>query len=492
LSSKSSARDARRRSEAIAAPLVASKRAGLWWLAGAVAFAIGAAIVFYRVPSGSAAFFEYVGRSVLKGNLPYRDIWDNKLPSIYYLSAFWQLAFGERYVLHWAAQLGVLLATAALFASFARGEGIRSWGPAAFALSILLSLPPLQHFGYTEPYAVALIMAALVAAQRGSPIASGILLCLAATFWIPSSMTAIALLVYLPDAATRARFLATFTISALVYAGVVVLAFGPSAIASLLHDMRSYEGLKSQLEAGTSKGVAEHVLLTLRATGLIVPLVIAAGLVRRPMTRTQHFAIVWLACSLAGAAVNLNFFQHYFIPSAAPLVFAIAAYADWAGISPVRRIVLVALVVALLVQAPAIAGAMLEGMKDERNGARLPVLVGRMLDSVLPPDSRILVYGTSDEIYLTSNRDAPGRFANTFGLTLTSPDLRRAREQEYLADVRRADAVVFDGAAGAFASLDALLRAEFTPVCVGRVHAMRILLRRQVAMLHAPVLCPSS
>jgi hypothetical protein len=250
--------------------------------------------------------------------------------------------------------------------------------------------------------------------------------------------------------------------------------------------------LKSQLNAGTARGVLEHLLVVLRATGLLVPLVIAAGLVRRPMTGTQRFALAWLACSLAGAAVNLNFFQHYFIPSVAPLLFAIAAYADWARISTSRRIVLAALAAGLLLQAPAIAGAMLQGMSDERNGARLPVMVGRMLDSTLPPGRRILVYGTSDEIYLTSNRDAPGRFANTFGLTLTSADRRQSREQEYLADVGRADAIVFDGAAGPFASLDALLRAEFTPVCVGRLKTMRILVRREVAMAHAAGLCPSS
>jgi hypothetical protein len=485
------ARRRRARSDATRDDAAERERLETVWAAGALLFAVGAGIVFYHIPIGSAGFFEYAGRSILEGKILYRDLWDNKLPSVYYLNALWQLLFGSRYVLHWLAQLGVLLTTLILFATFARGERVRHWGAATLAVSVLLSLPPLQHFGYTEPYALPFIMAALVAAQRRADVASGVFLCAAATFWIPSTLSAIAILVYLRERVAGVRFLLAFALSMVLYGALIVWAFSPPVIAALLHDMRSYEGMKSHLDAATLAAVVQHLLATLEATALIVPLAIMAGVVRRPQTPTQRFALVWLICTLAGAAINLNFFQHYFIPSVLPLVFAIAVYAeDWSRCSPVRRIVLSAIVVGLVLRAPQIAAGMRAGITGERDEVRATVAVGRVLDIAVPKGGRILVDGTADGIYLSANRDAAGRFANTFGLTLTSPELQRERRRQYLDDVRRADAVVVNAdTAVPFRELDALLRAQFTPVCPGRIPGAEIHLSRRLGNVRQPS-CP--
>ena len=469
----------------------AQVRFGVMWVAASVVCAIGAAIVFYHIPIGSAAFFEYAGRAILKGNVLYRDVWDNKLPSIYYINSLWQILFGSQWVLQWIAQLGVLLATILLFAIFARGERVRYWGPATLVVTVLLSMPPLQHFGYTEPYALPFVMASLVAAQRRAPIASGIFLCLAATFWIPSALTVIAILVYQREQRSRVRFLLGFAISALVYGALMLVVLGPSVVGSLIHDMRNYESMKSRADAGGLKGLALHLLTTLESTALLIPVVLAIGVIRKPTTRTERFALVWLACTLAGAFVNLNLFQHYFIPSAAPLVFAIAIFWDWASMSQARRIVLAVLVLALIVRLPNIAAGVRDGIASDNEEARTTAAVGRTLDPALPKQSRILVVGAWNGIYLSANRDASGRFANAFGLMLTSADEQQARRAQYLDDIRRADAVVVNvGSIGRFAALDDVLRSDFTPACVGSIPRIEIYLHRRLSALQPPCSSP--
>ena len=468
-----------------------SERYGALWVTAAVLFAIGAAIAFYAIPTGSDGFFAYAGRSMLQGRVLYRDVWDNKLPSIYCINALSQALFGSRWVLRYAAQLGVLLATVLLFADFARGERVRFRGPATCALSVLLSMPPLQHFGYTEPYALAFIMAALVAVQRRAPIASGALLCLAATFWIPSALTAVAILVYERERNARMRVLLSFAISALVYGALMLVVLGPPVVGSLIRDMRSYESLKVHADASGFMGVALHLLATLESTALIVPAVLAIGTIRTPATRTERFALTWLACALAGAFINLNLFQHYFIPAAAPLVFAVAVFWDWARMPLTRRVVLAVLVVALIVRLPSIATAMQDGIAAGRDEAAATAAAGRTLDAALPKQSRILVVGTFNGIYLSANRDASGRFANAFGIALAPPDQQRPRQRQYLDDARHADAVVVvnGGSVGRFAALDGLLRSDFRPVCVGSIPQIEIVLNRRLGALQPP--CPS-
>jgi hypothetical protein len=124
-------------------------------------------------------------------------------------------------------------------------------------------------------------------------------------------------------------------------------------------------------------------------------------------------------------------------------------------------------------------------MRDAASGdaeeTRMTLAIGKILDAAVPSGGTILVDGTLDGVYLAAKRDASGRFANTFGVALTSPDQQRARRREYLRDVRRSDAIVMSGNRVApFAELDALLRAEFRPLCPGVVPRVEIHLNRRV------------
>jgi hypothetical protein len=66
-----------------------------------------------------------------------------------------------------------------------------------------------------------------------------------------------------------------------------------------------------------------HGLVT---SGMGVLLALFAAVARKPSDDRQRFALAWTACALLAAAAPGNFFAHYFIPSVAPCLFAIAAF----------------------------------------------------------------------------------------------------------------------------------------------------------------------
>jgi hypothetical protein len=451
------------------------------WLAAAGLFALATAIVFYHVPIAGAAFYEYAGHRIVDGATLYRDVWDNKLPSIYYLNAFYQLAFGSHYVLHWAVELVVLLATGALFANFARRARLRSWAPATFALVAFLAMPPLRHFGYTEPYAAFLIVLALVAAQRGAPIASGAILAIAATFWTPAALQVAAILVLIPDATARRRVAGAFVTSAMVLAAIFLTAFGAGPIFAGLREIYGWQGVRWDR---TFPRVEAHQLwYVLTSTGLVVPIAVALGVMRRPSSDRERFALVWLAGALAGAAISLGFSEHEFIPSVAPLVFTIATYAERVRFSLVRSAALAAVAVALVLVSPKIGSAMRAGIADKMEEGRGSIVVGRMLDASLPTASRIAVYGYDSGIYLTARREVAGRFPNHAYVPANDP----ASDAEYLVGIRGADAIVTARETVLFPGLATLLRSEYAAPCSVGPARFQVYLRRT---LRAAAFCP--
>jgi hypothetical protein len=454
------------------------QRAAPIWVAAAVVFALATAVGFYHVPTASAAFYEYVGHALIDGKTLYRDVWDNKLPSIYYLNALWQLAFGSRYVLHWAVEVVVLLTTVGLFATFARREGIALWGPATFIVAFFLSLPPLRHFNYTEPYATALIMLALVAAQRGAPIASALALTLAATFWLPAVFQAAPILVLCSDRAQRVRFLAAFLASAIVAAAAIVRVFGGAPILAGLADMYGWERVR--WDRAFALFEARHVWGALNNTGLLVLVVFALGVLRRPANEAERVALVWLVSALLGAAISLEFSEHEFLPVVAPLAFAIVTYGE-GRFSLARSAVFAVLIVALVARGPHMLATMRDEIAQEMNEARNSIAVGRVIARTVPKNRRLLVYGYASGIYLTSKREAAGRYPNHADTAGPASIRERARRAEYLAGVRGAAAIVTTQGAAFFPGMDRFVQTQFMPPCNVGANGFRVYFRRGLA-----------
>lgn len=107
-------------------------------------------------PRVDSSVYLYIGDRILKGDIPYRDVWDNKGPLIYYINAIGlAISGGSRWGV-WCIELGaVICAALASFAFFKRAFG--AW-PAIFASSLfVLELRLVLDKGnMTEEYALPL------------------------------------------------------------------------------------------------------------------------------------------------------------------------------------------------------------------------------------------------------------------------------------------------------------------------------------------------
>jgi hypothetical protein len=454
-------------------------------LLGALLIPIVSAVRCYHYPAFAQAFFEYAGREIVAGKLLYRDIWDNKLPSIFYIDALWQLLLGANYVAHTIAELTVELTTIAAFAVFTRREGIRSWPAATLGFALLASIPSLRAFGHTEPYALLFIMLALVAIQRPAAITAGVLLAIATTFWIPAGLMLLPILLARRNEGSRGRFAFAFSAALSVYAAWSVVIFGGSAIGALLSDMRSYEALRLNPHGSLPMTLRDQAWNTIERTFLTVPLVILAALLRRPASEPERFALLWLGSALAGAALNLNFFDHYFLPSCAALAFATAAFGEGQRPAPLRRVAIVLVIAILALHAPRMFQKMRLSTNQASTRMRDSAVVGQILAASLPPDATIAVYAFEPGIYLHTGRSARGRFANALGLDLTTSAQRSAREGQYLEDVAASGAFVMYPDQALSPRLAGLLRQRFVAVCPTRLSAYRLFIDRSlVAHVH--------
>jgi len=136
-----------------------------WWISILLlsAFALYYAIPpLMRIPDNDYSIFQYVGDGIRHGELPYRDRYDHKPPSIFYLDALGlALGQGSRWGI-WALELVSLTSAGLLCAGFLR----RYFGqlPAALATAAFLLNLTFFHQGgnLTEEYALPFQFGALV------------------------------------------------------------------------------------------------------------------------------------------------------------------------------------------------------------------------------------------------------------------------------------------------------------------------------------------
>jgi hypothetical protein len=148
------------------------------------ACAVAAVVLQGRYPISDNALFEYVGRAIARGHSLYRDVWDNKLPGVYYVNALWQKLFGEDYALHAIAETCLAMASVTLFGAVARTFELKTWLPAAAVLAFVLCI--ILPLNISEGYALPLLLASVLAALQHRPLLCGCAIGLAAAFWLPS------------------------------------------------------------------------------------------------------------------------------------------------------------------------------------------------------------------------------------------------------------------------------------------------------------------
>ncbi|MDB5093246.1 MAG: hypothetical protein JWO85_1347 [Candidatus Eremiobacteraeota bacterium] len=377
------------------------------WISLGFAAIFVSALAVEPFPLEDSALFEYAGRAMSHGQRLYLDVWDNKLPSIFFVNEAWQALFGQRYFLHVAAQTLVNALSVALFAAILLQSRIAGWALASSAFAVLISF---RYFNSSEQYALACILLAYLLALRGNGVGSGIVLALATTFWIPAIVLAIPLLVREKDGPTRWRFALAFGITLGAYAAIMLAAFGGGVVRELV---RSWFWYEHHSRPGGVTGTRSpfrivSLLYSVAIASAVGPLIALLFLViRKPRSGTESFALWWSGSALAAAAVNSHLYSQHFLPAIAPLLFAIAAYGfTWSTVRP--RIV-------LALAAGGLAWAWvtytISDIRSQKTAAADARMVGDRIQRALGTDAVIFSEAYAPEIYLASAASLPDRFA---------------------------------------------------------------------------------
>ena len=288
--------------------------------------AVGALFLRPVFPIGDPAVFEYIGRSIAGGAHLYTDLWDNKLPSIYYVNAFWWLLFGGNYWLHAVIEMLINLGTLALFASILRKFAVKVWAPATLALAIfyLLVGGPLDQ---TEHYATPLILAAILMGQnRRYPLAS-LALVVASTFWLPSIAVGAVPLLVMGTLREKITVLISCGAFALVAGVVFVLSFGTATTGELVQSWFSYQ--VGNYASGSTPSAHRYPIPFLSPryyieSGLGFLIGIVAIFWKRDDSKRAIVAYSWVIVGVIVVFALGRPSIHYFLPLYPPLILLLA------------------------------------------------------------------------------------------------------------------------------------------------------------------------
>lgn len=290
------------------------------------------------IPVNDPALYEYFGRRLTEGAHLYTDLPDVKLPSLYYVNALYQLAFGSNYTLHACAEAGLNLLAVVLFALVLRGHRLSGWAPATLLFAIVYSLA-IDQFNYPEFYAVPLILLAYYLALRGLDFWSGMALALATTFWVQSPIMILPLLAQNAPAARKRMTLLGLALTGVAFILAIVPVMGLTWIEKPIATWPGF--LQTSLSRLTNAADVRVRLSEVFLHGGIAALLALVLLaIRRPSTDAQRFSLWWLACAFPAALFPPSLLAWYFVPVMPPATMVVAAY----GVSRdiVRRRALVA------------------------------------------------------------------------------------------------------------------------------------------------------
>jgi len=298
-----------------------------------------------------SSLFLWIGKRLLRGDVLYRDIWDNKLPPVYWANAF-AAATGHPEFTIWI--LNVLGMTAAAwmiyriastrFGSFASGLAGLTY-VSLYATRYLLNLGSLtEHFA--APLAVLGVFALVQYARGQRPgllwaAVSGFAIAAAALFRLPAVLVAASLAALLPGLHRSGRLKPA---AVLLWLGGALLATAPvlgwAAWEGNLRLMLEFCVFGGARYAFGSEGPrwatwghvgAEWLNMLSRlwpwhvpaAVGLAICLRGRLGASSRSATPGPRglswLAVVWLAAAVASTLPSLRFYDHYYVLVVGPL-----------------------------------------------------------------------------------------------------------------------------------------------------------------------------
>jgi hypothetical protein len=353
-------------------------------------------------PYDDAAIFGVLGEGILRGAMPYRDLWDHKPPGVYMVAAAAALMPGPSWPWLWAASVVALTWT---------GLIIRRMAGLLVAATTVISMglwPLTLGGGQTESFAAVPAAAAFYFAIRKRWFLAGILSGAAILFSFQLLALLPALIVF---AGFRLVPMAQGAIGLSIVVLVATFALIATGTASSAFDVLwTYNRVYlSSDRAGDLRHLWELILP-------LLPLLCLLPFRGSRWSRTDTAAAVWLGTAALLISFQGRLFPHYVIPLAIPLAILAAPGAD----RPFARVTAIAASGTLL----AIGfGTAALAYKTEHRGPATEE-VARWIETNANPDIRILDWGVDANIYLSTGLRPAGRYP--YLLPLVTPNYASA------------------------------------------------------------------
>jgi hypothetical protein len=443
-------------------------RSTMLWLAACAALLGVAFLKATPFPTSDSAYFEFVGRQMLHGAQLYRDVWDNKLPSIYLTNAFWQMIMGEQYRLHIAAEIAIQALSAILFALLLRNMNVRSWLTATFAFALIVIVLP-SEYNSTERYALPLSLLAMLCLQKEKPILCGIAVVGATSYWVPAVLIVLPVLAqWRANLGQLTRFVSAACATAALAILVAVAFIGVDSLRALAQSWLLYVTEPGQLAGAT---VSQSLRLGLYTSGAGILLPLYAVRVRKPQTPAQTLTLWWSIGTLAGAMTSGRFYGHYFLLAIPALIAAIAVFPP----RPVRWLNVTAVV--LCAYFAVRSGQYM--MVVQRANARLDQRIAhtaRTIELAIGPGA--VIQGDVE----------PGVLLAAHARTRTPYELARSTNRRFVSRVTSGRSYP-NADAWLLTTADQIVPSEAADVCRGAVDGWRLFVRSDLAPRFTPRTC---
>ncbi|MBI5240810.1 MAG: glycosyltransferase family 39 protein [Elusimicrobia bacterium] len=402
--------------------------------------------------------YAYIAQRWLKGEVPYRDSFDQKPPGVFAAYAVIERVLGEsQSAIHWGAQFYTLLTLAVVFLIGRRLFGLEA-GFAAGALAALLTTHHrlLGNAANTETFMLlplaAGFLAALLAAEKDSwrwAAASGAGAGLSLLFKQVALTDAVFYLAFLLlSPQPRRKWLC-----AAAYIGAAAAVWVPAgAYFAAQGAGREFWDCVIGYNLAYAGGIPLRDYLrnfwttfsrTLPGLWPVYLLALAGAVFRAGAAAS--WVIAWLAASFLGACVGGFFRPHYYLQAAPALAVLAGSAAAWPRRWDLPRLAAPAAAVAVVLYGILASfwyygpGSAVDKCARLYAGNPFPEATGvaHFVAERAAEDERVFIFGSEPEILYFAGRRSATRYIFMYPLLQASADAA-ARQQEMLAQVRAA------------------------------------------------------
>jgi len=412
--------------------------------------------------------YAYIGQRILEGEVPYRDIYNQKTPFVFYALAAEQALLGPDVArLRLFGSAYGLLTTSAVYVVARSAFGPLGAASAALSFSAMVfHQAGILHQASTEYFMLLWLALGVWAWRKASESGRPWLLAAAGALAGMACQTkqsgVVLLFFFAADALWRRRHAGRAALGAAAREFTWALAGFAAVFAAVIGLFAAQGALSDYVECawrhlGGYVGGRYRDVREASALSRLIDAVEIAGwelgfwiagawglyrLARRSRGAESGWWILGLGLSAAAILPGISY-RHYYVPLALPLSLGFGALAGWRGERARVRRTLLGLAFCLPWLGPLLNGWDLLRMGPEGRALRMAAYapfdraeaVARYIAARTPADEPVLIVGSEPEIYYLAGRPAATRLIHTY--TTTGPYVfAPALREEFLSDLR--------------------------------------------------------